>query len=260
MESEPLIVAAALFVGFLVGLTGIGGGVIMTPFLILLDVRPVIAVGTSLVQMPITKLFGTWQHHQQRSVDWHLVFPLALGSVPGALIGVGLLVLLERQLNISIDDLISQLLGGVLVLVALLLIFRHRWSSRVKLSSKSSLLPEIVRARPFLLPVLGFGIGILVGISSVGSGSILIALLSLLFRMPMPRLVGTDIAHALLVTGAAGAAHLGAGHVDFGLAGLILLGSIPGVILGSRLTVRVPENGLRAAVSVLLLVVGLSLL
>jgi uncharacterized membrane protein YfcA len=260
LESDLLIVVTALFVGLLVGLTGIGGGVIMTPFLILLDVRPIVAVGTSLVQMPITKLFGTWQHHQQGSVDWRLVFPLAIGSIPGALLGVGLLVVLDRQFNISVDDLISRLLGGILVLVALLLIFRHRLRSRADLSSKTSVLPELIRGRPYILPFLGFGIGLLVGLSSVGSGSILIAILSLLFRMSMPRLVGTDIAHSILVTGAAGAAHIGAGNVDFGLAGLILLGSIPGVILGSRLTIRVPENALRAAVSVMLLVVGLSLL
>ena len=260
MEIQPIIISAGLVIGILIGLTGMGGGALMTPFLILMGVRPSLAVGTDLFQMMFTKSFGAWQHHRQGTVNYRLVFPLILGSLPGALLGVALLVVLRDQVGISMDVFLTRLLGGVLTLVGaalLLRLFLFRWFSRrqtlwegLSLDGRGIL----------LLTGLGASVGLLVGLTSVGSGTLFIVILTVLFPISMRTIVGTDVAHSAILTAGAGLMHLGFGNVDLVLAGNILIGSIPGVLLGSRLTIQVPERGLRVLVAVVLMGLGLKLL
>ena len=259
MEFQPIIALGGLVIGVLIGLTGMGGGALMTPFLILMGVRPVVAVGTDLVQMTVTKFFGGWQHHRQQTVDHRLVFFLALGGVPGALAGVGLLVFLRDVVGVSIDLLITRLLGAMLMLVALVLLLRLRLSVPVRWQTGNGQV-HLSPRRKLLLPLLGGVIGLLVGMTSVGSGTVILAVLTLLFRMPMVKVVGTIIVFAAFLTAVAGLAHIGAGNVDFVLAANLLIGTIPGVLLGSRLGFRLPERGLGAVVAVVMLVAGVRLL
>ena len=260
MELQPIIISAGLVIGVLIGLTGMGGGALMTPFLILMGVRPIVAVGTDLFQMMFTKSFGAWQHHRQGTVNYRLVWPLILGSLPGALLGVVLLVVLRDNFGVSMDLFLTRLLGGVLTLVGIALLLRlflRRWYSR-RLQSWEGL--SLDRRGSLLLTGLGAAVGLLVGLTSVGSGTLFIVILTVLFRISMRTIVGTDVAHSAILTAGAGLMHLGFGNVDLVLAANILVGSIPGVIVGSRLTVQVPERGLRAVVAFALTVVGLKLL
>ena len=232
----------------------------MTPFLILMGIRPSVAVGTDLFQMMFTKSFGAWQHHRQGTVNYRVVWPLVRGSLPGALLGVALLVVLRDNLGISMDDFLTRLLGGVLTLVGIALLFRllfRGWFSR-RLQSWEGL--NLDGRGTLLLTALGAAVGLLVGLTSVGSGTLFIVILSVLFRISMRTIVGTDVAHSAILTAGAGLMHLGFGNVDLALAANILIGSIPGVIVGSRLTVRVPDRGLRAVAALVLTVVGLKLL
>ncbi len=260
LEIHYLVIGFGFVVGILVGLTGMGGGSLMTPLLILvLRVSPVVAVGTDLVQMTVTKAFGAWQHHRQGSVDYRLAFRLAVGSVPGALAGVGFLALLERR-GVAIDAVVSQALGVALLLVAVLLLARMvlgRWRLFGTGAGAEGFSLEKSRA----LPAISFGVGVLVGVTSVGGGALFVVVLVSMFPvMAMRRVVGTDVFHALMLTSVAGLAHWGAGHVDFILSANILIGSIPGVLIGSRLTAFIPSRGLRAMVIATLFVVGLRML
>ncbi len=260
MEIQPLIVFAGLFIGVLVGLTGMGGGALMTPFLILVGVRPSVAVGTDLFQMMFTKSFGAWQHHRQGAVDYRLVVWLALGSLPGALSGVMLLVVLRDHFNVSTDVLLTRLLGVVLTIVGLALIFRLVLIKRFAHRQLSWEGQSLRGGKTLGIAALGFCVGLLVGLTSVGSGTLFIVLLTVLFPMSMRTIVGTDVAHSALITAGAGVLHMAVGNVDLALAANILIGSVPGVLVGSRLTVNVPERALRGVVAIVLMGVGLNLL
>lgn len=260
MELQPLIISAGLLMGLLVGLTGMGGGALMTPFLIFTGVRPTVAVGTDLFQMMFTKSFGAWQHHRQGSVNYRVVLPLIAGSLPGAIAGVVLLRVMENSFGISADVFLTRLLGVVLTLAGVALfirLFMRNW-----LWSRShGWEEEAPRGGRFLvLSAIGALLGLLVGLTSVGSGTLFIVMMVALLRMSMRHIVGTDVAHSALLTAGAGLLHLAFGNVDLALAANILIGSVPGVIVGSRMTVRIPERGLRAAVAVALMSVGLKLL
>ncbi len=232
----------------------------MTPFLIFTGVRPTVAVGTDLFQMMFTKSIGAWQHHRQGSVNYRVVLTLIAGSLPGALAGVVLLRFMEDSLGISADVFLTRLLGVVLTLAGVALfirLFMHRWLwSRAQAEVSES----PTGRRLLTLSALGAFIGLLVGLTSVGSGTLFIVMMVALLRMTMRHIVGTDVAHSAILTAGAGLLHLGFGNVDLALAANILIGSVPGVIVGSRLTVRIPERGLRAAVALALMGVGLKLL
>ena len=260
MELQPLIISAGLIMGLLVGLTGMGGGALMTPFLIFTGVRPTIAVGTDLFQMMFTKSFGAWQHHRQGNVSYRVVVPLMIGSLPGAIAGVVLLRVMENSYGISADVFLTRLLGVVLTMVGVALFFRlfmRRWlSSRVQ--SWQDFAPT--GGKLLVVSAIGAFVGLLVGLTSVGSGTLFIVLMVAMLRMSMRSIVGTDVAHSAILTAGAGLLHLAFGNVDLALAANILIGSVPGVIVGSRLTMRIPERGLRAAVALALTGVGLRLL
>lgn len=242
-------------VGFLVGLTGIGGGSLMTPLLILVGgVRPFVAVGTDLAYAAITKAVGALVHSRQRTVDLTIAWRLGIGSVPAALAGVAFIVWVKGGAeNGALDRFIMRALGIALILVAVNLVLRP-FQRRDPGETEETKVPES-RGRQHLLTILvGVGVGFLVGLTSVGSGSLIAAGLVVLYpRLPLSRIVGTDIFHATFLSAAAGLAHFSLGSVDLPLLGGLLVGSVPGVWWGSRLAVAVPDKVLRPILATVLL-------
>jgi len=256
----PIYVAAPLLglvVGFLVGLTGLGGGAVMTPALILiLKMEPMVAVATDLIYASVTKMAGAYRHIRLGNVNWRLVLYLALGSIPGAMIGAVLLVQLGRIPGLQLDQILQRLLGGLLVMVALITLWKTY--GRAKEEEDQELQEFTVRRRWVVL--LGLVVGILVTLTSIGSGTIVTLFLLMWFSLSVPRLVGTDITHAVLLLSVAGLSHLLQGHADPKVAGLLLVGSLPGVWIGASLTGHLPERAVKTVLATLLLISGARLL
>jgi uncharacterized membrane protein YfcA len=248
---------AGFLVGSLLGLTGMGSGALMTPILILIvGVPPVTAVGTDLAYSSITKLVGGYQHLRLGNVDTRLVRRFAAGSVPASLASVQLLEYLRRHYDIAtVNAALQRGLGVVLLLSALGIAI-----SALRARDAAS------RARPsrafggWQATILGAVVGFLVGLTSVGSGSLVVALLSLVTPLSAATIVGTDVAHAALLTSAAALAHGLAGNVDPSLLASLLAGSLPGVLLGGRLTGRLPASALRVVLLLVLVATGVKLI
>jgi uncharacterized protein len=255
---DPVLVAFGLGVGVLVGMTGIGGGSLMTPLLILaFGVNPLTAVGTDLAYAAVTKTVGGYKHWRQRTVDLQLSAWMAVGSVPAAVGGVYLLNLIERAYGRDFDDFLLTLLAAALLLcgaATLARAFLKRFHQRER-----SEFP-LERRHKVGAITLGLFVGFVLGVTSAGSGALIAVGLILIFRLVPTRVVGTDVFHAAILLWAAAAAHIVSGNVDFGLAGNILLGSVPGVWLGSHWSVRVPVPVLRTTLAVVLIGAGLALL
>ena len=255
---DPAIVAFGLGVGILVGMTGIGGGSLMTPMLILVfGVTPVTAVGTDLAYGAVTKTVGAYKHWRQGTVDFALSTWMAVGSVPAAIGGVYVLDLIESAAGQGFDDLLITILAGTLLLcgaATLARAFLKRFHERERAE-----LP-MERRHKVGAVALGVAVGFVIGVTSAGSGALIAVGLILVFRLVPRRVVGTDVFHAAIVLWAAAMAHIVSGNVDFGLAGNILVGSVPGVWLGSHWSVRVPVPVLRATLAVVLIGAGLALL
>ena len=248
-------------VGVLVGMTGTGGAALTTPLLIVwFGIRPVVAVGTGLVFLTALKTVGAWVHHKSGNVDWPLVRLLATGSVPGALVGIGLLLVLRHASEGAADGVITPLLGIVLIVAFIAMI------AKAILGQRRLPGPFGVGARPLqetspgVTIALGFVVGVLVSLTSVGGGTLIVAVLFLFYDVSGRRIVGTDIAHALILSAVASTGHLGAGTVNFPMAGNLLIGAVPGLLVGSRIAVRLPERGLRAVLASVLLAAGLRLI
>lgn len=257
MEIDLAYSLAGLVVGFVVGLTGIGGGALMTPILVLgFGVNMATAVGTDLVYAAITKANGAWVYARNQKVRWPVVRALLLGSVPGALVSVWLLSRLP--IEESIEKILNITLSVALILSALALFFRPRIQA-VGSGHSFPLLRRTMRPyRDRITVAVGFGLGILVTLSSVGAGALGTAALILLFpSMGVATLVGTDLAHAVILATVAGLGHLHLGTVDYLLLFSLLIGSIPGVYAGSLLGNRLPERYVRPAVASVLLLIGL---
>jgi uncharacterized membrane protein YfcA len=259
---EDLGIGIALLgfvVGFLVGMTGMGGGALTTPVLILwVGVRPVVAVGTDLLFLAALKVVAAWAHHKWGNVDWRLVKLLALGSVPGAVVGLLLLSGLRGISEEATDAGVTRLLGLVLIVAAMAVLVQFFLGER-RLRLPFSGGDDTAHAptpRPII--VLGFVVGVLVSMTSVGGGSLVVASLVIFHRLSGRRIVGTDLAHALVLSAVATVGHIGMGSVIWVLALNLLVGAIPGVLLGSRATIRVPERGLRAIMGSALLVAGIA--
>jgi uncharacterized membrane protein YfcA len=253
---EILYAVSGLCVGFIVGLTGVGGGSLMTPLLILLfGVHPVTAVGTDLLYASVTKTAGTLVHGLNKSVDWHIVGTLALGSVPAAAITLWVLAQTGTQTAGS-AHLFAVALGAMLVLTALSLIFRNQLS---RFAHRHRPLPPVPQA--ILTTSFGAAIGVLVSISSVGAGAIGVTVLMLLYpKLSVHRVVASDIAHAVPLTLVAGAGHWLIGNVDWHMLLWLLAGSVPGIIVASRLAPRVNERIIRWLLALVLIFVGGKLL
>jgi hypothetical protein len=247
-----------LVVGFMIGLTGMGGGALMTPALILLGLaRPALAVGTDLVWNALTKSVGSFVHIRQHTVDNSIVKRLAMGSIPGALAGIGLLAILRQRGVQHEDKLVVMVLGAALICVALGLYARTVLGTRLPLPIQE----RILRGRSWLTSVVGLVVGFLVSITSVGSGTLIIA--SLMFIYPataLKKLVGSDIFHALFLVGVSAIGHAGLGTINYKLLFGLLIGSVPGVWIGSKLSTSFPEKVLRPILATTLLYLGLKLL
>jgi len=254
---NPLYSLTGLIVGALVGMTGVGGGSLMTPILVLFfGFHPATAVGTDLLYASVTKTVGTAVHHKGETVDWHIVGGLALGSVPASI--TTLFIMSRVGVTAAQQTLIlNLLLGGALLLTALAIFFRPailRWAG-----PHFSGLPEARVSHWTVL--LGAILGVLVSVTSVGAGALgTTALLILYPRLPVSRIAGSDIAHAVPLTLIAGIGHWLIGSVDFRLMGSLLIGSIPGIIAGSLFSSRSSDAVLRPVLGGTLLIVSLRLL
>ena len=257
---EWLNAVAGFFVGLLVGLTGVGGGSLMAPILILLfGVAPVTAVGTDLWFAAITKTVGGIVHHNRGGVDWNVVRRLLAGSLPAALATlVWLSFSGQEQVRAG---LVLTALGFVLILTAAVTLFRHRLveaSHRFRSEAHNA----FAQLQPSLTITAGAILGTMVTLTSIGAGALGAAMLLCLYprRMTPSRLVATDIVHAIPLTIVGGIGHLMLGNVNFGLLGMLLVGSVPGIMIGSLMTSRVPEPLLRAALAAAIFAVGIKML
>src|ERR1700675_3014083 len=250
---HPLYAVSGLVVGLLVGFTGVGGGSLMTPLLVLLfGIHPATAVGTDLLYAGVTKISGSLVHNFNGAVDWRITRRLASGSAPAAVLTLLALSHFGRDAK-STGEVITTVLGFALLLTAVALIFR-KW-----LLEKVAATVERLDARQIGVLTVGLGVvlGVLVSISSVGAGAIGVTVLLMLYpKLPIVRIVGSDIAHAVPLTLIAGAGHWWIGSVDWSLLASLLVGSIPGIAIGSHFASRVPDKVLRPLLAGTLAVVG----
>jgi len=250
---NPLYSLSGFFVGMLVGFTGVGGGALMTPLLVLLfGIHPATAVGTDLLYASITKSAGTLVHGLSDTVDWPITRRLAFGSVPATALTLIFLAYFSQQTGEG-AGLITTVLGVALILTAIALVFRKRildfFATRV-----GEFEPGQAKA---LTIALGALLGVLVSLSSVGAGAIGVTVLLILYpRLPVAKIVGSDIAHAVPLTLIAGVGHWFLGSIDWALLGSLLVGSIPGITIGSYIGARVPDRVLRPILASTLAVVG----
>jgi uncharacterized membrane protein YfcA len=253
MIIDPLYSLSGFGVGLLVGMTGVGGGSLMTPLLILLfGIHPATAVGTDLLYAAATKTGGTVVHGFARSINWRIVGRLACGSIPASILTLATLWWLNLNNDIT-RSLINLVLCFALLLTVAALIFRkailERYGRRFDQQAPGR------SARATIL--VGAGLGVLVSLSSVGSGAVgVMALLLLYPQVPMATIVGSDIAHAVPLTLVGGAGHWMLGSVDWMLMGALLTGSLPGIFVGSYFAVRVPETALRVVLAATLMLVA----
>lgn len=250
---DPVLALAGFAIGALVGMTGVGGGSLMTPLLLFYGIPPAIAVGTDLAYAAIAKSLGVWLRHKASSIEWRTAFLLMAGSIP---MSVVVIIALDR-LAIPTDSfelIVTRVLGVALVLTAITM-FGYRW-----LESARERMPEL-RSRAGATVVAGAILGGLVTVSSVGSGALGTAMLLMLYpRWPIATVVGTDLAYAVPLTASAAIGHLYLGHVDFGYTLSLALGALPGMYLGTGIGLNVREEVIRGVLSVLFLGVGLSFL
>jgi uncharacterized membrane protein YfcA len=249
---DPLYALSGFTVGVLVGMTGVGGGSLMTPLLILLfGVHPATAVGTDLLYAAATKTVGSAVHGLAHSIEWRVVRRLAMGSLPATVITLVLLSFLNQ--NEGARSLITIVLCIALLMTATALIFRSTIVDAFRnrfpaLSDRDSAVATVV---------VGAILGVLVSASSIGAGALgVVALIILYPQLPMARIVGSDIAHAVPLTLAAGAGHWIMGTVDWHIISSLLVGSLPGIVLGSYVAIRVPERALRIVLAATLIVVA----
>jgi uncharacterized membrane protein YfcA len=255
---DPKIVFFGFGVGFLVGMTGMGGGSLMTPLLVLLfGVKPTTAIGTDIAYAAVTKTAGGWRHLKLKTVNMKLVYWMAAGSVPSAIAGVWVLDILKRKLGDQLDETVFAILAACLLVVGAATLLRGFFLAD-KIQERDDF---VMHTRHKVAAVaIGATTGFVIGVSSAGSGTLIAIMLIAVYRLTPQRVVGTDVVHAALLLWAAGIAHIVAGNVDFGLAANILVGSIPGVIIGSNLSVKWPQGALRTVLGIVLIAAGVTIL
>ncbi|HEX5620985.1 MAG TPA: sulfite exporter TauE/SafE family protein [Solirubrobacteraceae bacterium] len=256
---DPTVILFGFGVGLLIGITGMGGGSLMTPLLILMiGTKPIVAVGTDLAYGAVTKTLGGWRHFTKGTVFPRLAFWLAVGSCPAALVGVWVLDRLRESIGDDFDSFMMVAIGGVLLLTGGLVLLRALAIADQSARERGAF--RMQTRHKVAAVSLGASVGFVLGITSAGSGTLIGIGLILGFRLSPHRVVGTDVAHAAVLLWVAAFAHVVAGNVDYGLAGTILIGSLPGVWIGTNFATRLPKNALRAALGVVLLTSGLALL
>jgi uncharacterized membrane protein YfcA len=262
MDINTGMIAAGLAVGILVGLTGMGAGSLMTPILItVFGIPPTTAVGSDLIYAAITKMFGAARHHQLKNVNKELGLWMGAGSVPAAIVGVFTLYEIFPRIGLDVNSVLLNLIGVVLVVVGITVAARtfitipRLWDAG-KLPTDGPLNHQ----HKILALCIGVVFGFILGLTSVGSGVFFGIALVTLFPLAARRVVGTDLFHAMLVTVAAGLATVAFGKPNYSVVGSILIGSIPGILIGSHFTNRAPERVLRGAIAVVLAASGLKTL
>jgi uncharacterized protein len=258
---DPAYIGAGFGVGVLVGLTGIGGGSMMTPILVLLFGQPPsMAVGTDLIFASATKLVATAWHGLRGRVDWTVLGRLALGSLPTALATLAWLASHQRA-PVSVDRITLTALGAMLLLSSAGLVVQIR-IARLGFHLEAPLIERLQRWQPLTTVITGVGLGLAVTLTSVGAGALGTVVLVFLYplRLTPVRLVATDIAHALPLTLVAGLGHAALGHLNLTLLANLLLGSIPGVLIATRTAVRAPDWLIRTLVAFMLALTGIRLL
>jgi uncharacterized membrane protein YfcA len=253
---DPAIIVFGLGIGVLVGMTGMGGGSLMTPLLILIfGIQPTTAIGTDIFYSAVTKTVGGWRHFRMKTVNMELVKWLSFGSVPAAVLGVALVSVLEKHVGEDrLDSLVYAVLGGTLLMVGIItltraLILRNLVEERDRF--------EVERRHKVAAVLIGATTGFVIGITSAGSGTVIAILLIAVYRLAPKKVVGTDVFHAAILLWAAGIAHWIGGNVDFVLAANILIGSIPGVVIGAALSDRAPQGFIRTALGLVLVGSGI---
>jgi uncharacterized protein len=245
-----LIGGGGFVIGFLIGITGVGAGSLTTPLLIGIGFQPAIAVGTDLLFASITKASAAWRHHRLANVDWPILGCLALGSLPGAAAVLGLLYVTTADTH-TLAIYIRQVLAIMLV-VSAFAIALHPWLRRQQPAEAHAAVHVPARKLPTIL--FGALLGVLVTLTSVGAGAIGVAVLTGLYPALLARrVVGTDIVHAIPLTLVSGLGHAGMGHVNVWLLAALLAGSVPGILVGSRITGLIPDWVLRAVLGLVLL-------
>ncbi len=249
-------IAVGLFVGLLVGLTGLGGGMVLLPLLIsVLGVPPIVAVGSDAAINFVTKIGAGGLHLRRGNVSWPLVRNLAYGSIPGAIVGVTVLALVRKTYGDGVNDFLRAAIGILLVVVPVGYLFKLRSS-----------LPEIsfsaLQEKKFSvgIMVIGFFAGTLVGLTSIGSGSVILMLLLVFYGFPPAMMVGTDIVHAVLLAALTSLLQYKLGNVDFVLVACVLIGSVPGGLLGAHLTNYISSSRLKQILCTILIAVGARML
>jgi len=256
---DPIIVIFGFGIGLLIGMTGMGGGSLMTPLLILLfGIQPVTAVGTDIFYGAVTKTAGAWRHLKHHTVHRAIVFWLAVGSVPMAIAGVFLIEFLQREYGEdSVNQVVLGAVGAALLVVGIATIIRALFLRDV-IPERYAL--HLYRRHIIAAIITGATTGFVIGLTSAGSGTLIAIVLIAIFRLTPQRVVGTDVVHAAILLWAAGVAHWVGGNVDLALAANILLGSIPGVLIGSQLAVRVPTGFLRNALGIVMVASAITLI
>jgi uncharacterized protein len=255
---DPRLSLAGLLIGLLVGMTGMGGGSLLTPILILLfGFKPTLAVGTDVLHGAVFKSFGAVRHRRLGTVHARMTAWMLLGSAPMSLVGVEVAEWMERSYSGDVESVSAKVIGAALVLGGLGFLAK----TFIRRGIQPSDAPFLLQRRDRLIAfALGAGGGFIVGLTSVGSGTFFALVMLLVFPLTAAKIVGTDIFHASALLWVAGASHLLHGNVDLAAMGSLLVGSIPGVLVGSQLTVRLPERALRVGLAATLLVSGIKLL
>ena len=257
---DPLIVVFGFGVGILIGLTGVGGGSLMTPLLLITGgYSPVVAIGTDLAYGAITKTVGGWRHLNAGHVDLRLSWFLAAGSVPGSILGVVTINWLNAEYG---EDFEPYLLGAVavaLMFASAAILYRALFRPGLAAKERATALLERRISKVGTIAI-GATLGFVLGLTSVGSGALIGLVLILLYKLTPRRVVGTDVFHAAVLLWTAGLAHFVSGNVDLGLMGTILIGSLPGVWIGTALVPHVPVVGLRYTLGIILAAASLGVL
>lgn len=259
MTETLLLIVFGFGVGILVGTTGMGGGSLMTPLLILVfGIKPVLAIGTDIFYAAVTKTVGGWTHFRKGTVDMGISLWLGVGSIPATIAGVWVLDLIERASGASFDNIVLGMVAAALLVTGVAVLWRAMFSTTAEGRERTTI---DLQARHKVAAVgVGVLVGFVLGVTSAGSGALIALFLIMLFRLTPHRVVGTDVFHAAVLLWAASIAHFASGNIDFALAGSIMIGSVPGVWVGSHLAVRMPERGLRPALGIVLLAGGMGLI
>lgn len=254
MELVTLKILVGFVVGVLIGMSGVGGGVLLLPVLIFgLRVPAIVAVGSDALFNFFTKVPASLMHLKKGTVRRQVVIALATGSVPGSIVGVNLLMYIRHLYGDGVNNFIKSAVGLLLIVIPILMLFQRRIEERI--ANRPPTMKGLAG-----MAAIGLLAGFLVGMTSVGSGSIIMMLLLLFYSFPPKINVGTDIVHAVILTGVTGFMHLRLGNVDPGLVLTLLVGSIPGGLLGSHLATRLPMPWLRRILCTLLLITGARML